>query len=256
MTDHKAPRRRPPRIRLNTGAWSPLVDMIDVFPGHRGSSRHGELGALRRPTWHPLRDRGGRQVRADLAGINGVGRHPRLAALHLAAGRALSLALRLRGWPVLRGQRRCVQLDAARSERGRIQRLVREQPARQLMQRGHRHLQRPQRTARRTLQGNGRPHVLVGPRHRRRAVWRGAVPAHQGRAGARKLHRSPRRNHRPHARLDITRLPPLDALPRAAGVPASQRRHIGPLRRTPRQLLRLYPTDGLPRRTARRHWRQ
>ena len=47
MTDpsneKKAPRRRPPRIRLNTGAWSPLVDMIDVFPGHRGSSRHGEL---------------------------------------------------------------------------------------------------------------------------------------------------------------------------------------------------------------------
>ena len=34
---------RPPRIRLNTGAWSPLVDMIDVFPGHRGSSRDGEL---------------------------------------------------------------------------------------------------------------------------------------------------------------------------------------------------------------------
>ncbi len=34
---------RPPRIRPNTGAWSPLVDMIDVFPGHRGSSRNGEL---------------------------------------------------------------------------------------------------------------------------------------------------------------------------------------------------------------------
>ncbi|AWT60363.1 MAG: hypothetical protein DF168_01571 [Candidatus Moanabacter tarae] len=34
---------RIPRIRLNSGAWSPLVDMIDVFPGHRGSSREGEL---------------------------------------------------------------------------------------------------------------------------------------------------------------------------------------------------------------------
>lgn len=34
---------RPARIRPNTGAWSPLVDMIDVFPGHRGSSRDGEL---------------------------------------------------------------------------------------------------------------------------------------------------------------------------------------------------------------------
>ena len=47
MTDRSnesnTPRRRPPRIRLNAGAWSPLVDMIDVFPGHRGSSRHEEL---------------------------------------------------------------------------------------------------------------------------------------------------------------------------------------------------------------------
>ena len=47
MTDSNsakdAARRRPPRIRLNSGAWSPLVDMIDVFPGHRGSSRHEEL---------------------------------------------------------------------------------------------------------------------------------------------------------------------------------------------------------------------
>ena len=44
MTDQKkAPRRRPPRTRLNAGAWSPLIDMIDVFPGHRGSSRHEEL---------------------------------------------------------------------------------------------------------------------------------------------------------------------------------------------------------------------
>jgi hypothetical protein len=34
---------RPPRIRSNSGAWNPLVDMIDVFPGHRGSSRDGEL---------------------------------------------------------------------------------------------------------------------------------------------------------------------------------------------------------------------
>ena len=34
---------RIPRIRLNSGAWSPLVDMIDIFPGHRGSSREGEL---------------------------------------------------------------------------------------------------------------------------------------------------------------------------------------------------------------------
>ncbi len=38
-----SPKPRVPRIRLNTGAWSPLVDMIDVFPGHRGSSRDGEL---------------------------------------------------------------------------------------------------------------------------------------------------------------------------------------------------------------------
>jgi hypothetical protein len=43
-------KRRPPRIRLNTGAWSPLVDMIDVFPGHRGTSRDGELELFDAPS--------------------------------------------------------------------------------------------------------------------------------------------------------------------------------------------------------------
>ena len=47
--DGKAPRRRPPRIRLNAGAWSPLVDMMDIFPGHRGESRHGELALYDAP---------------------------------------------------------------------------------------------------------------------------------------------------------------------------------------------------------------
>ena len=41
--ENKKLNRRPPRIRLNEGAWNPLVDMMDVFPGHRGSSRDGEL---------------------------------------------------------------------------------------------------------------------------------------------------------------------------------------------------------------------
>jgi len=47
--DGKAPRRRPPRIRLNAGTWSPLVDMMDIFPGHRGESRHGELALYDAP---------------------------------------------------------------------------------------------------------------------------------------------------------------------------------------------------------------
>ncbi len=41
--EKNTPQPRIPRIRLNTGAWSTLVDMIDVFPGHRGASREGEL---------------------------------------------------------------------------------------------------------------------------------------------------------------------------------------------------------------------
>ena len=39
----RATQPHPPRIRPNAGAWSPLVDMIDIFPGHRGTSRDGEL---------------------------------------------------------------------------------------------------------------------------------------------------------------------------------------------------------------------
>ena len=39
----RAAQPRPPRIRPNVGTWSPLVDMIDIFPGHRGISRDGEL---------------------------------------------------------------------------------------------------------------------------------------------------------------------------------------------------------------------
>ena len=39
----KSPIPRPARIRPNAGAWSPLVDMTDVLPGQRGTSRHGEL---------------------------------------------------------------------------------------------------------------------------------------------------------------------------------------------------------------------
>ena len=41
---------RPARIRPKSGAWSPLVDMVDVFPGHRGRSRHGEIEAFDAPT--------------------------------------------------------------------------------------------------------------------------------------------------------------------------------------------------------------
>ena len=40
---------RPARIRPNAGAWNPLVDMIDVFPGHRGESRDGTLGLFDAP---------------------------------------------------------------------------------------------------------------------------------------------------------------------------------------------------------------
>ena len=40
---------RPARIRPNAGAWNPLVDMIDVFPGHRGESRAGTLGLFDAP---------------------------------------------------------------------------------------------------------------------------------------------------------------------------------------------------------------
>ena len=44
MTDKKKPfAKRPPRIRPANSAWNPLVDMIEVFPGHRGAGRAGIL---------------------------------------------------------------------------------------------------------------------------------------------------------------------------------------------------------------------
>ena len=53
MTDpseSSPPPQRPPRIRPKRGAWSPLVDMTDVFPGHRGRSRDDDFGLFDAPS--------------------------------------------------------------------------------------------------------------------------------------------------------------------------------------------------------------
>ena len=35
------PQKRRPRIRRNSGAWNPIIDVTDVFPGNRSTDRHG-----------------------------------------------------------------------------------------------------------------------------------------------------------------------------------------------------------------------
>ena len=35
------PQKRRPRIRRNKGAWNPLVDLTEIFPGNRGVNRQG-----------------------------------------------------------------------------------------------------------------------------------------------------------------------------------------------------------------------
>ena len=185
-----------------------------------------------------------------------MGGHPRLAALRLEAGRAPPHALRQRGGPVLRGQRRRLPLDAARARRSRVQRVGPEQPGLAPVRGNHGDLRRPERPSRRALQGDGGAHVLVGPGYRGGAVGRGTLPAHQGGAGAGRLPRPQGGDRRRHARLDLARRPALDAAAGAAGEAAGKRRHIGPLRRAPRRLLRLHPADGVPRRAPRRHRRQ
>ncbi len=50
MTDKKKPfQKRPPRIRPAQASWNPLVDMIEVFPGHRGANRDGILDLFDEP---------------------------------------------------------------------------------------------------------------------------------------------------------------------------------------------------------------